>query len=65
MGYGRGARDGVFYNRAVTQEFITYYDREGELELKVVAMHFEFVRFCRPPVDFSSVINFQTSHRRL
>lgn len=57
----------TLYSSAVTREFITHYTAK-ELESKVVAMHFEFAVCKAParappllPVDFSSVINFQSA----
>lgn len=59
------ARDGVLYSHAVTREFITHYDREGT-RAKSGRDAFRIRALLPPlPVDFSSVINFQTPHRRL
>lgn len=63
-GLQRAAWDGVLYNRAVTREFITHYNREGTWA-KSGRDAFRIGALLPLPVDFSSVINFQTSHRRL
>jgi len=63
-GLQRAVWDGVLYNCAVTREFITHYNHEGTWA-KSGRDAFRIRALLPLPVDFSSVINFQTSHRRL